>query len=186
MFFRINFRFSVFHYPFYVEIVQDKETTNLSEFTDVFRAPKSGRLVALDLGTKRIGVAVSDELQFTVRPLYVIERKGWKKVLKQIIAVLEEFDAVGLVLGLPYNSDGSESEMSAEARRLARNFSLSLKIPVFLQDERLSSYAATGYLRKIGVSEKDIRKRVDSEAAAVILSGFIELRNQTIERSGEL
>ena len=162
--------------------MQKQETTNKFDFTNVFRAPQSGRLLALDLGTKRIGVAVSDKLQFTVRPVSVIERTGWKKVLKQIIALIEEFDAVGLVLGLPYNFDGSESEMSAEARRLARNFSLSLNIPVFLQDERVSSYAAKSYLWKSGVSEKEARKRVNSEAAAIILSDFIALRNQVLEQ----
>ena len=158
--------------------MQDKQTTNDSEFTDVSRAPASGRLLALDLGTKRIGVAVSDELQFTVRPVSVIERKSWKKVLKETVRILEEFDAVGLVLGLPYNTDGSESEMSQEARRLARNFSLSVNVPVFLQDERLTSYEATSYLRRIGTDEKDIRKQVDSQAAAIILSDFIEFRNE--------
>ncbi len=160
--------------------MQDKETTNQPELTDVFRAPTRGRLLSLDLGMKRIGVAVSDELQFTVRHVCVLRRKSWKKVLKQIVAFLEEFDAVGLVLGLPYNSDGSESEMSQEARRLARNFSLSLDVPVFLQDERLTSYTAKGYMYEIGFSEKEIRRRVDSEAAAIILSDFIELRNQML------
>ena len=158
--------------------MQDKETTNQSKFTDVFLAPSSGRLLALDLGTKRIGVAVSDELQMTTRAVCVIERTSWKKVLKQIASFLDEFDAVGLVLGLPYNTDGSESEMSQEARRLARNFSLSLDVPVFLQDERVSSYAAKNYLWKSGLSEKEARKRVDSEAAAIILSDFISRRNQ--------
>ena len=172
---------SIIHYQLSIIYVQDKETTNLPEFTDVFRAPREGRLLALDLGTKRIGIAVSDELQFTVRPLCVIERKSWKKVLKHVIAVLEEFDAVGLVLGLPYNFDGTESVMSAKARRLARNFSLSLKIPVFLQDERLSSYAAKGYLWKQGYSENETREKVDGEAAAIILSDFIELRNQMLK-----
>jgi len=158
--------------------VQDKETTNSDDFADVFRAPFSGRLLALDLGMKHIGVAVSDELQFTVRPVCVLERKSWKKLLKQIIAYLDEFDAVGLVLGLPLNTDESESEMSVEARRLARNFSLSVNVPVFLQDERLTSYEAKGYLTKLGLSQKEIWDRVDSEAAAIILSDFIELRNQ--------
>lgn len=157
--------------------MQDKETTNQIDFTDVFRAPKTGRLLALDLGTKRIGVAVSDELQLTTRAVCVIERRSWKKLLKQIVSFLDEFDAVGLVLGLPYNTDGSESEMSREARRLAKNFSLSLAVPVFLQDERVSSYAAKNYLWKIGLSEKETLKRVDSEAAAIILSDFIELRD---------
>lgn len=156
--------------------MQEKQTTNSDDFTNVFRIPETGRLLALDLGMKHVGVAVSDELQFTVRPVCVLERQGWKKFLKQIIAFLDEFDAVGLVLGLPYNTDGSESEMSLEARRLARNFSLSIDTPVFLQDERLTSYEAKGYLTKLGLSEKEIWERVDSEAAAIILSDFLILR----------
>ncbi len=161
--------------------MQDKETTNLPDFTDVFRAARSGRLLALDLGTKRIGVAVSDELQITVRAVSVIERKSWKKVLKQIVSFLEDFDAVGLVLGLPLNTDNSESEMSREARRLAKNFSLSLDVPIFLQDERVSSYDARGRLWNQGLSEKEVRQKVDSEAAAIILSDFIERRNEALK-----
>ena len=165
--------------------MQEKQTTNPEDFTNVSRAPRSGRLLALDLGMKHIGVAVSDELQFTVRPVCVLERKGWKKFLKQINAFLAEFDAVGLVLGLPYNSDGSESEMSLEARRLARNFSLSVDVPVFLHDERLTSYEAKGYLTKLGLSEKEIWDRVDSEAAAIILSDFLQLRNEKLKQKGQ-
>jgi len=164
--------------------VQEKQTTNSDDFTNVFRAPASGRLLALDLGTQHVGVAVSDELQFTVRPVCVLERKGWKKFLKQISAFLDEFDAVALVLGLPYNSDGSESEMSLEARRLARNFLLSIDVPVFLQDERLTSYEAKGYLTKLGLSEKEIWERVNSEAAAIILSDFLSLRSE-LKKNGQ-
>ncbi|HXH69336.1 MAG TPA: Holliday junction resolvase RuvX [Pyrinomonadaceae bacterium] len=158
--------------------MQDEETTIQTEFTDVFRAPTAGRLLALDLGTKRIGVAVSDELQVTTRAVCIIERRSWKKVLKQIVSLLEEFDAVGLVLGLPYNTDGSESEMSREARRLTRNFSLSLNVPVLLQDERVSTYDARGRLWKLGLSETEVRERLDGEAAAIILSDFIDRRNE--------
>ncbi len=164
--------------------MQEKQTTNSDDFTNVFRIPETGRLLALDLGMKHVGVAVSDELQFAVRPVCVLERKSWKKFLKQIIAFLEEFDAVALVLGLPYNSDGSESEMSLEARRLARNFSLSIDVPVFLQDERLTSYEAKGYLTKLGLSEKEIWERVDSEAAAIILSDFLSLRSE-LKKNGQ-
>lgn len=162
--------------------MQEKQTTNAEDFTNVSRAPRSGKLLALDLGMKHVGVAVSDELQFTVRPVCVLERKGWKKFLKQIVAFLAEFDAVGLVLGLPYNTDGTESEMSREARRLARNFSLSVDVPVFLHDERLTSYEAKGYLTKLGLSEKEIWERVDSEAAAIILSDFLQWRNEKLKQ----
>lgn len=156
--------------------MQEQETINQPEFsdlTDVFRAPTSGRIVALDIGTKRIGVAVCDELQITVRPLAMIQRPSWKKLLARIKETLAEFDAAALVLGLPYNFDGTESEMSTEARRLARNFSLSLNTPVFLQDERATTYAARGELWRRGFSGKEMRDRVDGEAAAFILSDFL-------------
>ena len=153
--------------------MQQEETTNQIDFTNVFHAPRSGRIVALDLGTKRIGIAVCDELQITVRPVKTLQRIGWKKLLLQIKVILAEFDAAALVLGLPYNFDGTESGMSQEARRLARNFSLSLKTPVFLQDERATSYAARGELWKRGFSGKEMRDKVDGEAAAYILSDFL-------------
>ncbi len=158
--------------------MQPEETTNSSEFTDVSRAPALGRILALDLGTKRIGVAVCDELQITTRAVCTVERKSWKKVLKQIVSLLAEFDAVALVLGLPYNSDGTESQMSQEARRLARNFSLSIDVPVFLQDERVSTYEARGRLWKRGLNEREVRKLVDAEAAAVILGDFLEWKKR--------
>jgi putative Holliday junction resolvase len=155
------------------ESVQEKETTNQNDFTDVFQAPSEGRIIALDIGTKRIGVAVCDELQITVRPLFTLKRIGWKKLLLQIKDILADYDAQALVLGLPYNFDGSESEMSEEARRLARNFALSLKVPVFLQDERATSYAARGELWKRGYSGKELTSKIDGEAAAFILSDFL-------------
>ena len=164
--------------------MQDQETTNQEDFTDVFRAPFAGRLLALDLGMKHIGVAVSKERQYTVRPVAVITRQSWKKLLKQTIAYLDEFDAVGLVLGLPLETDGTESPMSLEARRLARNFSRSIKVPVFLIDERLTSYEAKGYLAKLGLSVQEIWDRVDSEAAAIILSDFISLRSEKKRQTG--
>ncbi len=162
--------------------MQEKQTTNPPEFLDVFSVPLKGRLIALDPGTKRIGVAVSDELQFTVRPLKTIERTGWKKLLLQIKELLADFDAVGLIIGLPLNTDGSESIMSHEARRLARNFSLSMEIPVILQDERVTTYEARGRLWQQGISGKELIKRLDNEAAAIILRDFIELRNEKVQR----
>lgn len=135
-------------------------------------------MVALDPGTKRVGAAVSDELQITARPLITLERTGWKKLLLSVKDILAEFDAVGLVIGLPYNFDGTESEMSREARRLARNFALSLEIPVILQDERATTYEARGNLWRRGASKELIRRTLDSEAAAVILRDFLALREE--------
>lgn len=158
--------------------MQDKETSNLKEFSDLSYAPNRGRVLALDIGTKRIGAAVCDELQITVRPLEVINRRNWKELLAKISEMIENFDAVILVLGLPYNYDGSESEMSQDARRLARNFSLSLKIPVFLHDERLTSVDARQNLHDRGLTLEEIRKSVDSEAAVIILQDFLIFKSE--------
>ena len=158
--------------------MQNKETFNSREFTDFADVPAAGRIVALDPGTKWIGVAVSDELQILTRPVRTIERSNWKKTLLAVKDILDEFDAIALVLGLPYNFDGSESEMSQEARRMARNFSRSLDIPVILQDERATSYEARGRLWTRGVPPKDTKRQVDSEAAAIILSDFLDRRKR--------
>jgi putative Holliday junction resolvase len=154
--------------------VQQKETINTGQLTDVFNVPPSGRIIAIDPGTKRCGIAICDELRITTRPLEVIDRTSWKKLLSIVKQIVSEYDAVALVMGLPLESDGSESEMSAEARRMAHNFTLSLSIPVFLQDERVTSYEAKARLWERGVNLKESRQLVDSEAAAIILSDFID------------
>ena len=131
-------------------------------------------MIAIDPGMKRCGIAVCDEMRVTTRSLDLIERTSWKKMLAGVRALVSEFDAKALVIGLPLESDGSESEMSAEARRLARNFSLSLEIPVFLQDERSTSYEAKSRLWDQGHSLQEARKLVDSAAAAIILADFLD------------
>jgi putative holliday junction resolvase len=153
--------------------VQDKETTNPEQITEPPAVPARGRIVALDPGTKHIGVAVSDESQIIATPDRTIERRSWKKTLAVVKDILGQFDAVALVIGLPINSDGTESEMSSDARRIARNFTLSLDIPVVLQDERVTSYEARGRLWEQGVELRDTKSLVDSEAAAIILSDFL-------------
>jgi putative Holliday junction resolvase len=154
--------------------VQQKEITNHGELTDLSTVPVDGRIVALDPGTKRVGVAVCDELRFTTRPLPNITRTSWKKLLLEVKNILAELDAKALVIGLPLRSDGGESEMSEEARSMARRFSLSLDIPVYLQDERVTSYEAKSRLWQRGLDVKESRSQVDSEAAAIILSDFLD------------
>jgi putative Holliday junction resolvase len=154
--------------------VQQKEITNPGPLTDLYGVPSNGRIIALDPGTKRLGVAVCDELRMTTRPLDVIQRTSWKKLLSNIKQIVSDFDATALVIGLPLESDGSESAMSYEARRMAHNFSLSLDVPVFLQDERVTSYEAKGRLWARGLTPAQSRRLVDSEAAAIILSDFLD------------
>lgn len=154
--------------------MQQKDITNPGGFEEVSRLPSAGRILAIDPGTKRCGLAVCDDLRVTTRPLPTIERTSWKKFLSKIKEMVSEFDAAALVIGLPLESDGTESVMSVEARRIARNFSRSLQIPVFLQDERVTSYEAKSRLWAKGFSVTESRKQVDSEAAAIILSDFLD------------
>ena len=153
--------------------MQEKETTNSTETAELSGVPTEGRILALDPGTKRVGVAICDELRITTRPLDVITLESWKKLLALVKTILAEFDAKALVIGLPVESDGSESSMSGLARDWKRKFDLSLDVPVYLQDERNTSYTAKGRLWGRGVDLLKTRDLVDSEAAAIILSDFL-------------
>jgi putative Holliday junction resolvase len=136
-------------------------------------AASDGRLLALDLGTKRVGVAVSDELRITVNPLPPIERRSWKDLLRRVAAVIESYDARGLVIGLPLSLDGAEGPAAREARAIAEKFQRSLSIPVYMQDERLTTFAARAQLKTAGRNDQQIEREVDSEAAALILRDFL-------------
>ena len=154
--------------------MQEKETTNPDVLADVFDVPTAGRIVGIDPGTKRCGIAICDELRITTRPLPFIERTNWKKLLSNIKQIVSEYDAKAIVIGLPLESDGTESDMSREAREMARKFRLSLDIPVFLQDERSTSYEAKSRLWDQGHTLRETRKLVDSEAASIILGDFLD------------
>jgi len=136
-----------------------------------------GRVVAIDLGSKRVGVAVSDELQITATPLPFIERRSWKDLLKRVASVIEAYDARGLVIGLPLSLDGRQADAAEQTRKIAENFRRSLNVPVYLQDERLTSFAADLEMRSEGAKDEEIKRRIDSEAAAVILRDFMATRS---------
>jgi putative pre-16S rRNA nuclease len=140
--------------------------------------PSSGRLLALDLGTKRVGLAVTDELQITVTPIDRLERHSWKELLRRVVTLIEGYDARALVIGLPLNMNGSMGAAAQDAIRIAENFRKSLNVPVFLQDERLTSSAAEAEMKGRGIAADEIVRRIDSESAAVILRDFLATRGQ--------
>ena len=132
-----------------------------------------GRLLALDPGTRRVGAAVSDELRITVRTLPYLPRTNWKKLVSDVAELCNRYDAKGVVVGLPLNLDGSEGPAASEARRMAHNLSLTLGLPVYLQDERLTSHTASEMLRAEQKTNAEVGERVDSESAAIILNDFL-------------
>lgn len=137
-----------------------------------------GRVLAIDLGRKRVGVAVSDELGITARALPPVIRSNWKELLSSLSEIVLRFDARMLVIGLPLRLDGTEGDAASDARRVARNLELSLGLPVRMQDERLTSKDAEGNLRAEGYADRDVKSRVDGEAARLILLDFLS-GNQT-------
>ena len=137
-----------------------------------------GPVLALDLGQKLVGAAISDERLVTTKRLPPLKRSDWKKLLQEIRLLVEGFDARTIVVGLPLRLDGSEGEAAKEARRIAFNLARSVTQPVYLQDERLSSFEATGNLRSEGEKSDDIPALVDGEAASVILRDFLDPKQQ--------
>jgi putative pre-16S rRNA nuclease len=132
-----------------------------------------GPILALDLGEKLVGVAVSDELLVTTNPLAPLKRSNWKQLVRDVEMLINRFDAKALVIGLPLRLDGSAGNAAENIARLAGNFSKSLNVPVYLQDERLTSFEARERLLSKGHDEAAIRKLIDGEAAALILRDFI-------------
>jgi putative Holliday junction resolvase len=131
-------------------------------------------VVALDLGEKRVGIAVSDALSISITRLDALARGSWKQLLRNVEDLVRRFDAKTVVIGLPVRLNGSLGDSATEAGRIARNFARSLSVPVYLQDERLSSMEAEQNLRAEGHKGADVAARVDSEAAAVILRDFLD------------
>jgi putative holliday junction resolvase len=138
-----------------------------------------GRLLAIDMGSKRVGLAVSDELRLTVRTLPALPRTPWKRLLSSLAELCDQFDVQSIVLGLPLRLDGTEGDAAHEVRRVARNLQLSLKLPLFFQDERLTSKDAESSLRERGLRAGEISDRIDSEAASIILRDFLAVQKST-------
>jgi len=132
-----------------------------------------GPVLALDLGEKLVGAAVSDERLVTTKRLQPLKRSNWKKLLQDVRLLLERFDAQTIVVGLPLRMDGTEGDAAKTVRRLALNLAKSVQQPVYLQDERLTSVAATENLKAEGLTADKIPAFVDGEAAALILRDFL-------------
>jgi putative Holliday junction resolvase len=140
----------------------------------------SGPILALDLGEKLVGTAISDERLITTKRLPPLNRSNWKKLLQDVRDLLERFDAKTIVVGLPLSMDGSEGDAAKSVRRLALNLAKSVQQSVYLQDERLTSRAAMENLIAEGVKPEEIPTLIDGEAAAMILRDFLVTDQQRI------
>ena len=136
--------------------------------------PPRGALIGLDLGTKTIGVAVSDPDRKLATGVETIARKTFSVDAKRLLALAAERNAVGFVLGLPLNMDGSEGPRAQSTRAFARNLGKLTELPIALWDERLSTVAVERDLIAADVSRKKRAAVIDQHAAAFILQGALD------------
>jgi putative Holliday junction resolvase len=136
--------------------------------------PRRARLIGVDLGTKTIGLALSDVERRIGTPLLTIERKKFTTDAQRLIAEIVRFEAFALIVGLPLNMDGSEGPRVQATRAFLRNFSRLSATPVAFWDERLSSAAVNRSLIENDVSRAKRAAVVDQMAAAYILQGALD------------
>ncbi len=138
------------------------------------RLPPHAPLLGLDLGTKTIGVAISDISRTVASPLKTIRRTKFSRDAETLLALAAENNVGGFVLGLPLNMDGSVGPRAQATRAFARNLAALTDIPIVLWDERLSTAAVTRALLEADASRKRRAKLVDKLAAAYILQGALD------------
>ncbi|WP_308915117.1 Holliday junction resolvase RuvX [Jannaschia sp. LMIT008] len=143
---------------------------------DAFAAalPPTGPLMGLDLGTKTIGVAVSDGLRGVGTPITTVRRRKFTADADVLRALIDDRDIVGLVLGLPLNMDGSEGPRIQSTHAFARNLSHRIPLPIGYWDERLSTVAAERALLEADTSRRRRAQVIDAVAAGYILQGALD------------
>jgi len=131
-------------------------------------------LVGLDLGTKTLGVAVSDRLKIIASPLSTIQRNGTKKDLLKLQEILNDYEIGGFIVGLPLSLDNSDNQQT----QLVRNFNKELidffSLPSVFWDERFSSDVIFKEMRKSNMSKNKIKNKLDQQSASYILQGYLE------------
>lgn len=137
------------------------------------------RSFGLDVGTKTIGVAISDALGFTAQPVTTIRRSNIRADLTELRRLAEHHGVEHAVVGLPLNMDGSEGPSAADARRIGDAVARTLGIPVEYWDERLTTVAANRVMIEADVSRARRRAVVDQIAACLILQGWLDARQPT-------
>lgn len=147
--------------------------------------PARGGLIGLDLGTKTIGVAVSDPDRRLATGVETIERKAFKADAARLLSLAAERNICGIVLGLPINMDGSEGPRAQSTRAFARNLAQLTEMPIGLWDERLSTAAVERELIANDVSRTKRAKVIDQHAAIFILQGALD-RLATLTRSPDI
>ena len=144
----------------------------INEFKN--KLSSGSRLLGIDLGTKRIGIAISDYNQKIATPLLTIDKSNQGKLIDEIESIITEYDIKGIIIGNPINMDGTYGKSSQSAKDIAINISNKIDIPVSLWDERLSTVGAFNLSSELDINVSKREKDIDKFAAAFILQGALD------------
>jgi len=151
---------------------------NIEEFEK--KIDKKSRLLGVDPGKKRIGIAICDENKIIATPYTTIIKKNFSDFLVQINKIISDNDIRGIIIGNPINMDGSASQSSQSAKDLGINLSKNISIPITMWDERLSSRGAFNLSSDLNVNTSKKISKLDENSAAFILQGTLDFLNREI------
>ena len=144
----------------------------INEFKN--KLSSGSRLLGIDLGTKRIGIAISDYNQKVATPLQTLDNSKQDKLIDALESIIAEYDIRGIIIGNPINMDGTYGKSSQSAKDIAINISNKIDIPVSLWDERLSTVGAFNLSSELDINVSKREKDIDKFAAAFILQGALD------------
>tara|TARA_B100001109_G_scaffold89691_1_gene73208 strand:- start:78 stop:533 length:456 start_codon:yes stop_codon:yes gene_type:complete len=136
-----------------------------------------GRLIGLDLGSKRIGVSICDEKQLIATPFKTLNRTTAKELINELKIIIEENNIQGIIIGNPLNMDGSSGSSAQSVKDTSDNIEKNINLPICLWDERLSTVGAFNLSSQLDVNVSKREKKIDENAAAFILQGAIDYLN---------
>ena len=135
---------------------------------------KKSRLIGLDLGTKRIGIAICDELQSIATPFKTVKKDNFVKFLDELKLIIKENNIEGIIVGNPINMDGTLGSSAQSVNDVCFNISKYVDIPLCLWDERLSTVGAFNLSSQLDIKVSKKIKKIDQNAAAFILQGVLD------------
>jgi putative Holliday junction resolvase len=138
------------------------------------KLPKKSRLMGIDPGGKRVGIAISDENKIIATPYTTLIKNKYSDFVKELIEIVNEYKIMGIVIGNPINMDGSSSQSSQSARDLAINLSKDITENITLWDERLSSQGAFNLSNDLGINTSKKVSKLDQNSAQFILQGALD------------
>lgn len=139
---------------------------------------KGKPILAIDYGSKKLGIAISDPSHILSMPFTLIAKNSDEDKLKNIIQITQNIHACAIILGLPINMDGSNSTQTLKIQQFANKLSQKTDLPIYLQDERLTSKAANNFLKEFGLNRKKRNELDDLTAASMILETSLNRINK--------